>query len=346
MQTFYHPDAALHAPEWYVADGAVRPCPDSPVRPERILAALQAAAVHVAYPTTDPWPAIRGIHAADYLEYLQTIHAAWTAHFQAERPVIPDTFIRRAGARRPRDPIAQPGFYCFDMAAPVVAGTWRAALAGATSAASAADALLKGQRAAYALCRPPGHHAGSDYCGGFCYLNNAAIAAQHLLNAGMRRVAIFDIDYHHGNGTQDIFYARRDVLFASIHAEPDTQYPYFWGHADETGEGGGAGFNLNLPLPRGTDEAAWLAAFDHAAARIRDFRPEALIVSLGVDTFEKDTVGDFGITLLGFAEIGRRLRAFDLPTALVQEGGYNLDAVGPCVEATLSAFPAPARAGS
>ncbi len=339
MKAFYSPNSQLHAPEWYVADGTVRPCPDSPLRPERILTALrEAGGFAIETPIVDPTPALRAIHTADYLEYLQTIHAFWTARFEANLPVIPDTFARRPNMKRPRDPIAQAGYYCFDMAAPIVAGTWDAVLAGAASAASAANAVLKGEHAAYALCRPPGHHAGADYCGGFCYLNSAAAAAQHLLLAGMKRVAVLDVDYPHGNGTQDIFYSRNDVLFLSLHAEPDTQYPYFWGHADERGSGAGLGYNFNFPLSRGTSEAAWFAALNAALEQIKNFRPEALVISLGVDTYEQDTVGDFGISLAGFAEMGRRLAGLGLPTVLVQEGGYNLDAVGVCVEAALRPF--------
>lgn len=242
--------------------------------------------------------------------------------------------------KRPAWPIAQAGYYCFDMAAPITAGTYEAAVESARCAVAAAQAVLEGDGggAAYALCRPPGHHAGPDYCGGFCYLNNAALAAQHLVMAGKTRVAILDLDYHHGNGTQDIFYPRNDVLFISLHADPNTQYPYFWGHADETGTGQGQGFNVNFPLPRGTTETVWLATFDQALTHVRNFHPDALIISFGVDTFEHDDVGDFGISQNGFAGIGRRLHSLHLPTLLIQEGGYNLTAVGPCVTTVLSAF--------
>jgi acetoin utilization deacetylase AcuC-like enzyme len=339
MKIFYSEKSALHTPEWYIADGSVRPCPDSPMRPARILAALRdAGGFAIERPGADPLPALRAIHTPDYLEYLRTIHALWVTRFQKELPVIPDTFARRPNMKRPGDAVAQAGYYCFDMAAPIVAGTWEAVVGGAVSAASAAMEIIGGERAAYALCRPPGHHAGADYCGGFCYLNNAAVAAQRLLLSGMQRVAILDVDYHHGNGTQDIFYGRRDVLFVSLHAEPDTQYPYFWGHAEEHGTGEGEGFNLNYPLPRGTGETDWFAALEQATQRVRNYRPDAVVVSLGVDTYEHDTVGDFGITLAGFAELGRRLAALDLPTAVIQEGGYNLDGVGPCVVGVLRQF--------
>jgi acetoin utilization deacetylase AcuC-like enzyme len=338
MKAFYHPDSELHTPEWYLADGTVRPCPDNPARPSRILDALRAEKFDIHSPAADSWPALRIVHTTDYLDYLQHIHTRWTAHFKNNAPVIPDTFARRPNMKCPRDPIAQVGFYCFDMAAPIVAGTWSAAFAGAASAASAAQAIVNGDPAAYALCRPPGHHAGTDYCGGFCYLNNAAVAAQHLRLAGMSRVAILDVDYHHGNGTQDIFYDRNDVLFISLHAEPDTQYPYFWGHADERGTGPGHGYTANFPLPRGTSESNWFKTLAHALFVTAAFNPDALVVSLGVDTFEGDTVGDFAISMDGFSALGRRLANMKLPTVLIQEGGYYLDAVGPCVAHVLHQF--------
>ena len=341
MHVFVPSRHDLHAPQWYVADGTVRPCPDNPARVDRIRAALQqAGGFEFAAAEVDPWPALRAIHAGDYLDYLQTIHAVWTAEFGPSVDVIPDTFPRvnphAPRVKRPAKPAAQPGYYSFDMAAPITAGTWAAALDSARCAVSAAHTVAQGHRAAYALCRPPGHHAGPDYCGGLCYLNNAALAAQFLLLAGQQRIALLDLDYHHGNGTQDIFYARNDVLFVSLHADPNTQYPYFWGHADETGIGPGAGFNLNLPLPRGTSESTWLSALEQALARITAYRPDALVVSLGVDTAEHDTIGDFQLTLPGFRRAGEALAALRLPTALIQEGGYNLDAVGPCVSTFLS----------
>ena len=315
----FHSDKHVeHAPGWYVADGMVRPCPEVPERAESIVVALRAAGHEVVRSTVDPMPAIGRVHDAGYLKYLSTIHAVWTAEF-GTCDVIPDTFPRRIGTRPPTKPSAQAGYYCFDMAAPITGGTWDAAVASASQAVAAAEALLKGE-AAYALCRPPGHHAGRDYCGGFCYLNNVAIAAEHLLARGKKRVAILDIDYHHGNGTQDIFYGRNDVLFVSIHAEPDTQYPYFWGHAVEVGEGEGAGFNVNIPISRAMSEGAWLLMLDMATNSVHKFRPEALLVSAGGDIYEADGVGDFQITVAGFAEIGRRLRELNTPTAFIQEG--------------------------
>ncbi len=337
MQIFSVSNPARHAPKWYVADGVVRPCPDNPERVLRILKYLSGPIMEAA---TDPWPALRAIHRADYLKYLQTIHEKWTAEF-GDCDVIPDTFVpRRAGTPTPcpSKPVAQAGYYCFDMAAPITAGTFDAVFDGAKCAVSAANAVLGGKPAAYALCRPPGHHAGPDYCGGFCYLNNAAAAAQHLRMKGMSRVAILDVDYHQGNGTQDIFYARDDVLFISIHADPNAQFPYFWGHADEMGMEKGLGFNHNLPLPRGTSEQLWMETFARAVALVPPFKADGLVISLGVDTSAQDTVGDFRLSPMAFWKIGCALAALNLPTLFVQEGGYNLDDIGPSVANVLEGF--------
>jgi acetoin utilization deacetylase AcuC-like enzyme len=349
MKWFYPEHHASHAPVWYVADGCVRPCPEVPGRAVSIARGLaEAPGMEQAFlPAVDPWPAIRGVHDGGYLDYLRTIYDLWTGEFGA-CDVLPDTFVPpaiRGRVRRPVKPAAQAGFYAFDMAAPIGADTWQAALESATCACAAARAVYGEAaaahapgRAAYALCRPPGHHAGRDYCGGFCFLNNVAIAAEHLRLAGAARVAILDVDYHHGNGTQDIFYARPDVLFVSLHAEPDTQYPYFWGHAEEIGEGAGEGYNVNFPLPRGCDASRWLDTVELALERIARFEPEVLLVSLGVDTAAFDGVGDFRLGLDDFGTLGRRLASAGVPTAFVQEGGYNVQKIGAAVVAVLGAF--------
>ncbi|MGN6370802.1 MAG: histone deacetylase family protein [Phycisphaerae bacterium] len=338
MKIFYSPRHVEHAPDWYVADGIVCPCPEVPGRAEAILRSLAAAGHSLITPDLDPMPAIQRTHDAGYLQYLSSIHATWTAEF-GNCDVIPDTFPRRIAKKPPTKPSAQAGYYCFDMAAPITRGTWEASVASSSLAIAAAEAILQ-HETTFALCRPPGHHAGKNYCGGFCYLNNVAIAAEHLLARGKKRIAILDIDYHHGNGTQDIFYARPDVLFVSIHADPNTQYPYFWGHAEETGEGAGAGCTVNLPLARGASETHWLQALDLAGGHLQRFTPEILLVSFGADICQSDGVGDFGITLPAFVEIGRRLRRLNLPTAFVQEGGYNIAQIGECAARLLDGFSA------
>jgi acetoin utilization deacetylase AcuC-like enzyme len=195
-------------------------------------------------------------------------------------------------------------------------------------ALAAAKAITQGERAAFALTRPPGHHAGADFFGGYCFLNNAAIAAQALRDAGVGRVAILDIDFHHGNGTQAIFYGRADVFFASVHGDPHTEYPYYLGYADERGEGEGLGFNLNLPLPRGASFALWRDALVRALQGIQAFGAEALVVSLGVDTFAGDPVAGFGLQSPDYFLVGQDLAAAGLPTAFVFEGGYAVAEIG------------------
>ena len=232
---------------------------------------------------------------------------------------------------------AKLGPYSFDASSPIAAGTWEGAYWSAQTSLTALDAVLAGDRAAFALCRPPGHHCGPDYLGGYCYLNNAAIAAEAGAAAG-RRVAILDVDYHHGNGTQDIFYARGDVLFVSIHADPRMDYPYFWGHADETGEGDGEGATLNLPLPRGTDLAAYLPALDAALERIAAFAPDLLVVSYGADTFAGDPISHFRLETPDYATIARRIASLGLPALVVMEGGYAIDALGANVASFLAGF--------
>ena len=220
----------------------------------------------------------------------------------------------------------------------MVAGTWAAARGAADAAMTAASLVAVGERAAYALCRPPGHHAGRATYGGYCFLNNAALAVERLRAHGRSRVAVLDVDFHHGNGTQDIFWRRGDVLFVSIHGDPRSEYPWFLGHADERGEGEGEGANLNLPLPVGTAWPAYEAALGTALDAIAAFGADALVVSLGVDTYEHDPISSFALDADGYPRIGRSIAALDLPTVLVQEGGYAVEGVGGNVAAVLSAF--------
>jgi acetoin utilization deacetylase AcuC-like enzyme len=233
---------------------------------------------------------------------------------------------------------AKLGRFAMDACAPIAAGTWEAAYWNAQTALSALDAVLAGDRAAFALCRPPGHHAGPDYVGGYCYLNTAAIAAEAALAAGRKRIAILDVDYHHGNGTQDIFWNRADVLFVSIHADPVTDYPYFWGHADEIGEGAGEGTTLNLPLPRGTKLPEYKAALSIALDRIAAFAPDLLICSYGADTYAGDPISHFAVETGDYAVIARRVASLRLPTLIVMEGGYAVDRLGENVASFLSGF--------
>jgi acetoin utilization deacetylase AcuC-like enzyme len=222
-------------------------------------------------------------------------------------------------------------------ACPIAAGSWEAIKRSADAAAEAAMLVRDGMSWVYALSRPPGHHAFADMAGGFCYVNNSGVAAQ-LLRSKYDRVAILDVDVHHGNGTQGMFYKRADILTVSIHADPVRFYPFFWGHADERGEGAGLGYNYNLPLPRGTDDDAYMPALETAFRRIEAFAPGALVVALGLDAFKDDPQGGFAITTGGFERIGEAIGRLSLPTVLVQEGGYLCDGLGPNLTSFLQGF--------
>ncbi len=237
----------------------------------------------------------------------------------------------------PTSIIGQAGFHMADTACPIGADTWEAVQASAASAIHAAQLVLDGCQAAYALCRPPGHHAYADMAGGFCYLNNSAIAAQ-MLRRKAQRVAILDIDVHHGNGTQAIFYDRPDIYTASIHADPANFYPFFWGYADEIGSGDGKGFNRNVPLPLGSDDGAFLSALRETIDVLHGFAPEALVVALGLDAFFADPLAGLKVTTEGFREIGRLIGNMKLPTLLVQEGGYPAPELGTNLLAVLNGF--------
>jgi acetoin utilization deacetylase AcuC-like enzyme len=243
--------------------------------------------------------------------------------------MIPSGFpARRMQLRVPNNIDGKAGYYALATETAITGGTWTAAQSSAAVAQTAQRMVAGGERAAFALCRPPGHHAAIDMYGGYCFLNNAAIAAQMFLDRGAKRVAVLDIDFHHGNGTQDIFYRRRDVLFASLHGRPEDAYPYFLGYADEKGEGDGEGSNLNYPMPSGTNYEVWGGALEDACKRIAAYAPEALVVSLGVDAFKDDPISFFKLESEDFTRGGARIEKLKLPTLFVMEGGYNIEAIG------------------
>jgi len=230
------------------------------------------------------------------------------------------------------------GYYALAAETSITEGTWAAALASKDVALTGAKALLQGERGIFSLCRPPGHHAAIDMFGGYCFFNNAAIAAQYLLDQGAKRTAILDIDFHHGNGTQDIFYDRDDVLFCSLHGDPQQAFPYFLGYADEVGSGEGLGYNLNYPMPRDTSFAQWQKSLSAALAKIAAFVPQYLIVSLGVDTFENDPISFFKLTTADYFTTGAMIAELRRPTLFVMEGGYDIDEVGINVAEVLKGF--------
>jgi len=339
MHTIYTNRHHGHATENLVIDGRPIEYLETPARAEAILAAVRAAQLGAIIPPTDHGLApILAVHDTDFVTYLRTAYAQSAAYFGAARPVIAgraDVTFDRA-PRCPEDFPGRRDYYTYDYEDPILERTWDAAYWAAQCALTAADYVRNGGRAAYALCRPPGHHAMPDQYGGFCYLNNVAIAARYLQVTGP--VAILDLDYHHGNGTQAIFYDDPAALFCSLHADPDWIYPFFWGRADERGAGAGLGLNHNWPLPPDVDEATYLTVLDEAIGVIAEFAPRYLLISLGLDAAEDDLIGQFRITTGGFHEIGRRIAALRLPTVIVQEGGYLLDTLGENAVAFLGAF--------
>jgi len=333
MRAFFDPRQLAHAPVVEFHNGALGPHAEVPKRADNILTAIGRADA----PTDHGLTAIEAVHDVGYLRFLQTAWADWQAAGRAGE-ALPYAFPVTGRRDLPLERIeARLGRYAYDLSTPIGPGAWEASYWGAQTALSALDAVLGGERSAFALCRPPGHHAGADYLGGYCYLNNAAIAAQAAIAAG-RRPAVLDVDYHHGNGTQDIFLARSDVFVASIHADPATDYPYYWGHADERGTGEGEGVNLNLPLPRGTALPAYERALGTALDALAAWAPDLLIVSFGADTYEGDPISGFQLRTEDYPRIAARIAGLGLPTVIVMEGGYAVDALGANVAAFLSGF--------
>ena len=328
---------ARHYPKNFLVAGALKPNPEVPRRAEVLLEAAVAAG-HEARPAEPHERSyVARIHTPEYLRFLETVHWRWQEIPGASAEVIPNMHPRARDVGYPASVVGQAGYHLQDTACPIDAGTWAAALGAADCALTGADLLLRGEPIVYALCRPPGHHAYADQAGGFCYLNNAALAAQQLRTTA-ERVAILDVDVHHGNGTQGIFYARDDVLTVSLHSDPIAFYPFFVGYAQERGEGRGLGYNLNLPLPKGTGDNAYMQALERGLQRIASFRPQALVVALGLDAHEGDPFQGLKITTAGFGQIGAAIAELKLPTLLVQEGGYMNDALGPNLVSFLSAF--------
>jgi acetoin utilization deacetylase AcuC-like enzyme len=338
MKAIFDERQWAHQPKHFMANGAVLPNPEQPERIARLLAGAKAAGCDVQAPKDTGLGPIAAIHSAEYLTFLQTIHARWRRIEGAGDEVIPNIHPASRTDSYPKSAIGQAGFHQADTACPIASGTWQAAYWSAQSAITGAD-LLATDRAAYALSRPPGHHAFGDLAGGFCFLNNSAIAAERLLAQG-KRPAILDVDVHHGNGTQGIFYHRRDVLTVSIHADPARFYPFFWGHAHERGADAGLGYNLNLPLARGTDDVGFLAALDVGLQQIRSFGADCVVVALGLDAFVDDPFKGLAVTTAGFGHIGAAISGLGLPTLFVQEGGYLCAELGSNLTSTLTGFEA------
>lgn len=329
MLTIYSDDHRLHHGKAELNDGQLQPCVEFPARADNVLAAVKAAKLgEVVAPDDFGLDPVRRVHRPRFVEFLEEAWGLWTAEGRGGDALPLIWPVRGMRQIEPDYIDGKLGFFSFDAGTPITAGTWTAITAGANIALTGAAKLLAGERNAFALARPPGHHAAADCYGGYCFFNNAAIAAQYLRDQRANRVAILDVDYHHGNGTQSIFYDRDDVLFVSIHADPQQEYPYFLGRADETGEAAGEGYNLNLPLPWHTGAGEWLAALDTGLQRISEFAPDYLVVSLGVDTFVDDPISEFRLEADDYLEVGTRIGGLNMPTLFVMEGGYAVSEIG------------------
>jgi acetoin utilization deacetylase AcuC-like enzyme len=321
MKAWFDDRQRLHDPKGFIQNGIPRPNPEQPERVNRLLAGVAAAGCAVAATEDHGLGPIAAVHAPRYLHFLQTVHARWIRVQGAGDEVIPNVHpLSRATDSYPGSPAGLAGFHQADTACPIGPGTWEAAYWSAQTALSAAAEVAQG-RHAYALCRPPGHHAYGEVAGGFCFLNNTAIAARWLAGQG-HRVAVLDVDVHHGNGTQGIFYDSAEVLTVSIHADPAGFYPFYFGHAGEHGSGAGAGYNLNLPLARGSGDDDYWPALDAAINRIALFGADRLVIALGLDAAISDPFQALRITTPGFHHMARRIAGLGLPSLLVQEGGY------------------------
>jgi acetoin utilization deacetylase AcuC-like enzyme len=326
-----------------------RPGAERPERIDLVATALTRRGLgRIVTPHSVSLTSLERVHTPRYLHFLRSAWSEWLAldARNAGRDALPGVWPVQ-GMRRDIEPASlagRLGLYVFDHRTPLSGGTWNAAKAGAACAVNAAHALRLGERGSFALTRPPGHHAGADYAGGGCFLNNAALAAQHLLDDGLERVAILDLDHHHGNGTQDIFYRRKDVLVISIHADPHAAYPYYLGHADETGAGDGSHCNMNLPLAHGAGSAQWFAALETACLKMAGFAPQALVVALGAGAAGSsgaagaDARAHFGLGGADFLRIGERISYLGLPTAFVLEGGAAAPELGIHIVNVLEGF--------
>lgn len=345
MRAFFTPEQMLHDPQQFMRIGRICPATDLPERSRRLLDVVEESQFLVQEPQDIGSRAALLVHAPHYVSYLETAYEKWIQQEGAGIEVLPNVSTyhnaRYEDDERPRSrsqsPVALAGYYLGDMACPVGPHTYHSAIRSTHSAYAAAQAIIDGDYVSYAMCRPSGHHAHRDRAAGFCYFNNAAVAAQHL-RSRFGRVATLDVDTHHGDGTQQIFYRRSDILTVSIHADPSNYYPYQTGYADETGYGPGLGFNLNLPMAHGSGDVEMLGLIDSGLEAIKHFKPDALVVSLGFDAHESDPLSVVKVTTDCFGTIGEKIREVEIPVVLVQEGGYAIEAIGGCLREFLKGF--------
>jgi len=336
MKVIYDKKHLLHNPEKCQFDHT-----EISIRTENILAELLKEPkkdFEICSPNLFPKSTLLSVHSEDYLKYLSNAYDRWIAAGNSKTGVLPDSFSVQNSDTIPEEILQQAGWFCFDCCTPILENTFDVACMAANCALTGADFLLAGEKLVYALCRPPGHHAGKNYCGGFCYLNNVALAAARLSENDKNKIAVLDIDYHHGNGTQEIFYECDNVLYVSLHADTRFAFPYYWGAADETGTAKGKGYNINIPLDIYCNTKQYLNNLNIAINHINKFNADFLIISFGADIFSKDPLGTFDISEEDFSKIGEQIKKINLPTLVVQEGGYNLDNIGKCATNFLCAL--------
>ena len=325
MKAYFDAVQNEHVPKSYLTRGQMRSPQEIPARTPPLLAALEGMDITVDTPRNHGVGVISRVHDLGYLRFLESAHRRWMAiEDDWGDEVMSNVFVRSPNPLQ--GILAEAARYQADGSCPIGAGTWRAAHQSAQSALSAADDILAGERFAYGLCRPPGHHARYDAAGGFCYLNNAAIAAEALRDR-FARVAILDPDMHHGQGIQEIFYARSDVLYISIHGDPTNFYPVVTGHENERGTGRGTGYNINLPMPHGSPESVFFDRLEQSLAAIRLFSPDVVVMPLGFDIYRDDPQAKVAVSSEGFASLGRAMAELGLPVLVIQEGGYDIDSL-------------------
>ncbi|MDN3986577.1 histone deacetylase family protein [Zwartia vadi] len=325
MKSFYHPNVKLHHPQTYLSRGQMRKPQEIPDRVDGILEGLSKMNLSVVEPKDYGRTPLLAVHAPEYLNFLEHAHRRWKEIPQDwGDEVMSNVYVRHPNPLR--GILAEAARYLADGSCPIGPHTWTSSYWAAQSAVAAAEEILAGERKAYALCRPPGHHARRDAAGGFCYINNAAVAAQHLRQK-FGKVVVLDTDMHHGQGVQEIFYGRDDVMYVSVHGDPTNFYPVVAGFDDEQGEGQGEGFNLNLPMPHGSTEKVFFDKVQVAIETIQRFKPDAIVLALGFDVYKDDPQAQVAVTTEGFARLGKIVSDLNLPTVVVQEGGYHLGAM-------------------
>lgn len=337
MKCYYAKDTEAHDPVFRLSLGKIARNAEQAERARLLLAGLARLGLPVTEPAPVPQEILERVHTKELLTFLETGWDAWQQLPDAGPEVVPNVHALNCVRSYPKHIIGKAGWHMGDTSAPLAQHSWKATLGAAAAAYGAATAVQQGDPVAYALCRPPGHHSSADVVAGHCMINCAAVAVE-TLTPTHPRIAVLDIDVHHGNGTQDIFYERDDVLFLSVHATPDTYYPFFVGYAHETGRNAGEGFNLNIPLAQSTGDDGWCDAIATTLDRISLFKPDALVVSLGLDAHENDPLKGLKVTFDGFRRAGAMIADAGLPTVLVQEGGYLSPDLTTSLVAYLSGF--------